>query len=144
MRWILFSILSLCSSVSFSQHTADSLAIMTLIQNDYATYETLDIEAHRKNCTIDYILIENGEIWSIEQEAAYMKSLNEKSKRINQFDKVSVTVERSFAYVVYELKSQITRNNITKNYQWTESVVLRKQSGAWKIALIHSTKVKEW
>lgn len=144
MRLILFPILLLSSSVSFSQHTADSLAIMNLIQNDYATYETLDIEAHRRNCTENYVLIENGEVWSFEQEAAYMKSLNGKSKRINQFDNVSVKVEGSFAYVVYELKSQITRNNTTKNYQWTESVVLRKQSGTWKIALIHSTKVKEW
>lgn len=83
-------------------------------------------------------------VWNFEQEAAYMKSLNGKSKRFNQFDKVSVKIEGFFAYVVYELKSQITRNNVTKNYQWTESVVVSKKTGSWKIALIHSTKVKEW
>ena len=144
MKIIAIVFLLTCSIVSYSQSQADSLAIMNLIQRDYDTYSTLDTEAHRKNCTSDYVLIENGERLSLEQEIGYMKSLSKKASRKNQFDHVVMKVKGNFAYVIYELKSVVTRDGATKNYQWTESVILNRESTGWKLALIHSTKVKEW
>jgi VCBS repeat-containing protein len=144
MKSILLFAVLIYATLSQAQITPDSAAILDLIQRDYRAFASLDSEAHKANCTTDYILIENGEVWNMDRERMYMRSLKEKAVRKDQFSQITIKADGSFAYAVYQLQSAITRKNQTKNYQWTESVVLKKTDAGWKIALIHSTKVKEW
>lgn len=129
---------------SFSQTSTDSLELKNLIQSDYIALGNSDIDAHIKNCAADYILIENGEIWDLKKEIEYMKSKSGlKTIRKDIFDFKSLVIDGLFAYTVYELKSKITRDNVTKSYHWTESVVFRKVNSSWKIQLIHSTRLND-
>jgi hypothetical protein len=102
---------------------------------------TNDIKTHRANCTDDYLLIEDGEIWNMEKEAAYYKQ-NEKRviEREDHFDLNYMKILDNTAYVVYNLRSEITENNKLSQKNWNESVIFRKVDGQWRIALIHSTK----
>ena len=138
MRTILLIIILFSSQDIYSQHNADSIAIVKLLQYDYVALANADIEAYLKYRTKDYLLIENGEIWDLEKEVEYMKSkIGLNTIRIDKFDFKKLYIENSFAYVVYELKSDITRNNETTKYHWTESAILNKIAGEWKIKLIH-------
>ncbi len=124
----------------FSQERNDSTAIVELLKADYKTMVNHDINKHRGYCTDDYILIENGEIWNMEQEAAdYKKKAHRVLDRKDYFDFKFIKILENTAYVVYNLKSDITENNKLTTKRWSESVIFRKTENGWKIALIHST-----
>ena len=103
---------------------------------------TWDINKHRSLCTDDYLLIEDGEIWTMQKEAEhYAKSAQRILSRQDQFDIRFVKVQGNSAYTVYTLKSDITEAGKSITKRWNESVVFRKVQGVWKIALIHSTPI---
>jgi len=131
----------LCSA----QAASDSLAIIELIKADYLALGKDDTVTIRKHCTSDYLLIENGEIWDLSKEIEHIRSMkNKPATRIDKFIYHKVSTEGKSGYAVYELESSITRAGVTNNYKWTESAILKKEKGGWKIQLIHSTKVKQW
>ena len=94
------------------------------------------------NCTSDYTLIEDGEIWSLQKEIEYFKSnAHRVISRVNNFKIHKLTIAGSVAYLIYELKSEIKENGKFSTKAWTETAVFRKVAGKWKIALIHSTTI---
>lgn len=144
MKVILPVILLFISLYAFPQQGNDSTTIVHLLENDYKTMGNWDIETHIANCTSDYLLVENGEIWNMEIERAYYnKNKHRKIDRKDYFDFEHVSITGDMAYAVYGLKSVIIENGQTKNKVWNESAVFRKEKGKWKIALIHSTPVTE-
>ncbi len=142
MRYIFFTIAFLLSLNVFAQNYSDSVAIVHLLKADYGTMMTHDLKKHMEHCTDDYLLIENGEIWNMEKEADwYKKNANRIYDRKDYFDFKFLKILGSTAYIVYDLKSDITENGTLTSKRWTESAVFRKVNGQWKIALIHSTPV---
>ena len=142
MKYSLFCLLILASSKLFSQTSTDSLAIVQLLKNDYKTLETFDIAKHIANCTPDYLLIEDGEIWNLQKEIEYFKSnANRRIVRKDQFTIHTFRLSGNVAYLIYELKSEINENGKISAKNWTESAVFRKSTGKWKIAMIHSTTI---
>jgi predicted enzyme related to lactoylglutathione lyase len=104
---------------------------------------TWNADEHAQNCTADYLLIENGEVWDLPKELEYyhLKS-GTKTTRKDKFQFRNVKVYGNIGYAVYDLQSDIIENGILKNYHWNESVMFRKLNNQWKIALIHSTPAK--
>ena len=131
------------STNAFSQNKNDSAAIVQLLSNDYKTMGNWDIKTHIGNCTENYLLVENGEIWDIKKEAEYY---NQNSNRVidrrDYFDIKYVRVYGDCAYAVYNLRSDITENGNLKVKTWIESAIFRKIKGKWKIELINSTPVE--
>jgi hypothetical protein len=129
----------------FAQYKIDSVAIITLIKEDYKTVGNFDTLQHRRNCTYDYKLVEGAEIWDINREMKYISSKAEsKQLRANEFNFKMVTIYSTTGFTVYELRSTITQQDgSTKNYHWFETAVVKKVSNTWKIALIHSTLIKD-
>jgi hypothetical protein len=63
-------------------------------------------------------------------------------KRTDAFDFRSVKIHSDIAYVVYFLKSEIKDNkNGIRNREWLESAILRRAGIAWRIALLHWTRL---
>lgn len=139
--FFLFLFFATFSLTTFSQNS-DSTEIINLLKNDYKALANLDFEEHIKNCAEDYMLIENGEVWDIKKEIEILFNLKTNSKitRQDQFDFKTIKIDGPYAYAVYELKSEITKNLNTKKYNWTETAIFYKVSEKWKIKLIHSTK----
>ncbi len=138
---LLFSCLLISLHV-FSQDKNDSTAIVKLLVDDYKTMGTWDIKRHTANCTKNYLLIENGEIWNMENESEHYRSNAHRIiDRKDYFDIKYVRVFGNTAYAVYSLKSDIVENGNLRTKNWNESVIFRKLDGNWKIELIHSTPI---
>ena len=144
LRFILTLFLLTVSFLASAQDAKDSMAVVQLIKADYKALGENDVEAHKRHCTADYQLIEEGELWTLEKEIEYM--LSKKGQplvRTDTFQFISVQVKGDMAFVVYDLRSAITRSGTTKHYHWMESAVMVRSNGTWKIRLIHSTKAEE-
>ena|SRR5215831_10419368 len=127
----------------FPQAKNDSTQIIKLLKDDYSTMLTNDIKKHKANCTDDYLLVEDGEIWDMAKEEAYYKSHEGRViERTDNFDFKQIKILGNTAYTVYNLKSDIKSNGELIQKNWNESVIFRKINGEWKIALIHSTPAK--
>ncbi|MBZ5857850.1 nuclear transport factor 2 family protein [Flavihumibacter profundi] len=126
-----------------AQYKADSAKIVTLLEEDYKTLANYDTIKHRLNCTYDYQLVEEGEVWNIDKEIDYISKIAlSKASRTNEFFIRSVKISGSTAYAVYDLRSTITEEGNAKKYRWLESAIFRKVGNRWRIALIHSTRVE--
>ena len=142
MRYILLFFFAFLSVNVFSQGKTDSLAIVQLIIDDYKTMGTWNLKKHIENATERYLLIEKGEILNLKMEGEYFKSnAHRKIDRKDFFNFRYVRINGNFAYVVYNLKSDILENGKLKTWTWIESVIVRKIKGNWKIELIHSTSI---
>lgn len=141
---IIFGLLILSMNAGFAQKADDSLRIVQLIRADYKALGENDTEAHQRNCSPDYQLIEAGDLWTLQKELAYMQSKKgQPSSRTDTFHFVSVQVKGDMGFAVYDLRSAITRSGTTKYYHWMESAVMIRRQEGWKIRLIHSTPVKD-
>ena len=130
------------SAIAFSQKN-DSTTIIQLLKNDYGTLLTKDLKKHISYCTEDYMLIEDGAFWNMEQEAVWFKEdANKVSARKDEFDFKYIRIDGNVAYAVYNLWSDITKDGKLTQKNWNETAIFRKVNGEWKIALIHSTPVK--
>ena len=80
-------------------------------------------------------------IWKLEQEIEYFKANQQIDIiRIDDFEIHTLKIVEDFAYIVYELWSEMEKENVVKKFHWVESAVFRKVNEKWKIELIHSTK----
>lgn len=143
MKQIIFFLLLSYSNPLFAQYKSDSIAIVDLLKADYKTLERFDIQKHVANCTQDYRLIEDGEIWNLQKEIEYFKAnANRSITRKDNFSIQKLTVSGNIAYAIYILRSQISEKNQISTKAWTESAVFHKTTGKWKIAMIHSTTIQ--
>ena len=144
LRSAIFILLLNASCVTVAQDAKDSIAIVQLLKADYKALGENDVESRKRNCTADYQLIEDGELWTLEKEIDFMLSRKGQSlSRADTFHIYSLQVKGDMAYAVYDLRSSITRAGNTRYYHWIESAVFLRSGRDWKIRLIHSTKAKE-
>jgi hypothetical protein len=130
--------------IIFGQQKNDKTTIIQLLKNDYSTMTNMDLKSHLKNCTADYLLIEAGDIWNMEKESKwYTDTANKVDDRKDYFDFKYIRIDGNVAYAVYNLKSDIVKEGKLTQKNWNESTVFRKVNGEWKIALIHSTPIKQ-
>lgn len=142
MKWLICIYCLALSSTTLSQH--DSTEIIRLLKNDYSTMSDLDLKKHKSNCTEDYRLIEAGDIWDMEREAQWYNDPSSKvDARKDQFEIKYIRIDGNMAYAVYNLKSDIVKEGKHIQKNWNESAIFRRVNGEWKIALIHSTPVKQ-
>ena len=142
MKYVLLIIIIFLSCTVFAQNNNDSSAIIQLLKDDYHTMMTHDLEKHKSNCTDDYLLIENGEIWNMEKESEwYKKDASKVYDRKDYFSFRLVNISGNTAYAVYHLQSDFTEKGKLTTKRWNESAVFKKVYDQWKIALIHSTPI---
>ena len=131
------------STIVFAQKN-DTTTIIQLLKSDYGTMLSMDLKKHISNCTGDYLLIEDGDIWNMEKESKWYKdNANKATARKDNFDFKYIRIDGNIAYAVYNLRSDITKDGKLTQKNWNESTIFRKVNGEWKIALINSTPIKE-
>ena len=94
--------------------------------------------------TADITLYEYGQAWNIDTLIMKAVTLNQAAdfKRINTFDFINTTTDKTTAWVTYRLQSAITRDGKQSTVQWLETVVLAKEKKQWKVKHLHSTLIK--
>jgi len=120
----------------------DAAAVQRAIKDSYAAYSGFDEQKYRAMLADDYLLLENGELIDREGDVADMAKPGTGYRRTDEFDFRSVKIDGDFALAVYFLKSEI-HDDIkgARRREWLESAILRRSEGAWRLALLHSTRV---
>jgi ketosteroid isomerase-like protein len=120
----------------------DAAAVQQTIKDNYAAYSGLDEQKYRAMLAADYLLLENGKLIDREGDIASMAKAGTGYRRTDEFDFRSVKIDGDFAYAVYFLKSEIHDDNMgTRQREWLESAILSRSEGAWRMALLHSTRI---
>jgi hypothetical protein len=105
-------------------------------------YSDRDKNKYRALLSRDYLLLENGEIFDAEKDISLMPTPDSDYQRKDSFDFRTVSSRENDAYAVYFLKSDIKdKKDGSRTRQWLESVILRREQGQWRIALLHSTSI---
>ena len=119
-------------------------AVQQAIRNSYAAYSGFDEQKYRGTTTEDYLLLEHGELIDRDGDVASMAKPGIGFRRTDEFDFRSVKVDGTFAYAVYILTSEIFDDiKGSRHREWLESAILRRDKGAWRLALLHSTRISE-
>jgi len=117
-----------------------------IVVDYYKVYYTdLDRRKYRSMLTDDYVLLENGDIISLEKDISLMPTPQDDYQRKDTFDFRSVKIQKDIAYLVYFLKSDIRdKQEGARQREYLESMILRRDSGgSWRVALLHSTKLSK-
>lgn len=96
--------------------------------------------------TKDFLLLENGEVWTNDSIAKYLnKAILEKPNptRINTIEIIEIKVANKTAWVAYH--NYATFSNDTKivyKAHWLESATAILTDKGWKLEMLHSTPIK--
>jgi len=102
-----------------------------------------DSKGMRADVTQDFMLLENGEFWTMDTlEARLSKPKPEGYVRTNAFDFRQTTIRKNMAWTYYWNRAAIQSKNQTRTVQWLESAILLRRKGIWKMILMHSTPKK--
>lgn len=139
--------LAIAATMSTGALEADDLSELKRVAVDYYKiyYIDLDKAKYRSMLTDDYLLLENGEIISLEKDISLIPTPQDDYHRTDTFDFRSVKIDKDVAYLVYFLKSNIRdKQEGARQREYLESMILRRGGdGTWRVALLHSTKLSK-
>jgi hypothetical protein len=118
----------------------DDPEILKKILIDYFDgIKTRDLGKLNSLTTTDFILFENGKIWTNDS----LVKLNPKVKSFEgkwTLDNMKVNVDETSGDVVYFNHGDFVFNDtIKREVDWLESATFRKVEGEWKMNFLHST-----
>ena len=136
----LFFILS--TQFSFAQ-TSEKAEVQQVITRFFDALSVTNIPQMKSEVSDDFILLENGEIWTIDTLANKIsRPKPEGYLRQNSFDFIETKIEKNRAYVYYKNKAEISSKTRNATIKWLESAILRKEKGRWRMEFMHSTPMK--
>jgi ketosteroid isomerase-like protein len=90
--------------------------------------------------TEDVVIVEDGPVLPLDAFLDAIRKLEKKEATITyELSDIEMTVEGAIAWGTYTNRGVAEMGPRRQRIRWTESVVLRKEAGAWKIAMLHST-----
>jgi ketosteroid isomerase-like protein len=115
-------------------------SVENAIRAYYAIWEAREDARYRTLVTEDYILLENGKPMTLDEDVMMMPEQG--SQRTDRFDFRATRIVGDAAYAHWFLDStMVDKKGVRTERRWLESGVLRRSGGAWKVALLHSTKI---
>jgi len=135
-------ILLLFTQFSFAQ-TPEKVEVQQVITRFFDALSVANIPQMKAEVSDDFILLENGEIWTIDTLANKIsRPKPEGYLRQNFFDFLTTKIDKNRAFVYYKNKAEISSKTRNATIKWLESAILRKEKGRWRIELLHSTPMK--
>jgi hypothetical protein len=136
----LFVLLS--TQFSFAQ-TSEKAEVQQVITRFFDALSVANIPLMKAEVSDDFILLENGEIWTIDTLANKIsRPKPEGYLRQNSFDFVSTKIDKNRAWIYFKNKAEITSKTRNVTIKWLESVIFRKEKGRWRMEFMHSTPMK--
>jgi ketosteroid isomerase-like protein len=125
----------------------ETAAIKAVLTDFFETFTHPDIKYFDRNCSPDFQLIENGEIWERKEIQAYVDKMTSQPltfERTNQFDFIKVKINKNTAWVNYYNTATIKslKDGSVKKKEWIESIILEKTKGKWIIQQMHNSVKK--
>ncbi len=121
----------------------DDPEILKKILTDYFDgIKTQDLEKLNSLTTIDFVLFEDGVIWT-NDSLVTIKEKFSSFKGAWKFDNIRVNIDGSSGDIVYFNHGDFVFNDTIKmKIDWLESATFRKVDGKWKMNFLHSTVKK--
>ena len=101
-----------------------------------------DYQAMRNACSSDYILLEDGIYWSVEDHINFLKPFEGKASITYNFYDVKQSIDGPVAWRTHRNVADATIDGKPMNFEWLESAVFHRQNNEWKLAVLHSTPAK--
>jgi ketosteroid isomerase-like protein len=126
--------------------SSDEIAIKALVQNSFDDiFSNYDHNKLTEYYTEDFLLLEHGEIWTIDTVKNYLQKASQRQDRpirTNSFQFIKTKIKGKRAWVAYHNYATITKNYVVlTELHWLESAELIKTKTGWKMELLHSTRV---
>ena len=134
--------LLLVTQFSFAQ-TPEKVEVQQVITRFFDALSVANIPQMKAEVLDGFILLENGEIWTIDTLANKIsRPKPEGYLRRNSFDFLETKIDKNRAWIYYKNKAEITSKTRNATIKWLESAILRKEKGRWRMELMHSTPMK--
>lgn len=139
----MFLLFTITSLTSYAQNVAEKNLIEGTVIKFFDAIADLDDSTMKAELTSDFTLIEHGLVWNADSLINHLKPLRGKQvTRINKLDFTKTEQQGDVAWVYYFNTAELKLGEKKKTVKWLESAVLVKQSGKWRIKLLHSTDLK--
>ena len=138
---IVFALIFLSVGVFvFAQNQVSTPVVQKVVTDFFEALSLKETEKMASYCTQDFLLLENGEQWTMDSLKSHLSSpVPSDYKRLNSFVFFNSRISNKQATLHYINNANITANGKHFKIQWLESVGLIKEHGAWKIQWMHST-----
>jgi hypothetical protein len=123
--------------------TPEQRKVQQVIHQIFESFSERSIEKMEGSVTTDINILEDGKVWTLDTIRLYFqKRLPADFKRINSFEFLRTEVHQTMGFVSYYNTASIHSNNKDVTVKWLESAVLVKEQEAWKIKMLHSTRIQ--
>lgn len=120
----------------------DPQILKTVLRNYFDGIKNRDIKKLNEVTTNDFVLFEDGKVWSNDSLINSLSSLTS-FKGDWKFDNMKVNVDNSSGDIIYYDHGDFILNDTIKmSLNWIESATFRKIDGKWKMNFLHSTEKK--
>lgn len=139
---ILILILLLLSNIVFGQGISEQRKVQEVVINLFEALSENNLIKMQTYMTPDIKILEHGVIWNMDTIVALTRKPRPANfRRINTIDFFQTEVTNNFAFVAYNNRADISSSNGERKVTWLESAVLVRESGEWKVKMLHSTRV---
>ena len=138
---LIFLSFILCGS---ARAQSDEAAIKQSITKLFDGLSLLDEATIRGELTEDFQLLEDGLVWNTDSLVNALKDIDKTTfSRVNRFEFLNIEQKGNVAWVSYFNDADISVKDRKFKLKWLESAVLLKTRNRWKIAFLHSTKLRQ-
>ncbi|WP_444909170.1 nuclear transport factor 2 family protein [Microbulbifer sp. TRSA005] len=138
MRNIVFTLMLFVLTIGNAQAQEKPEAFKT-IENLLNYLSDVDHERMRDTVTESFLLLEHGEVWTIEDLIKVAKPSD--TVRTNYFSIIDFDEKPDLVTINYWNKANFAKKNESQDVYWLESAILKKVKGRWLISQLHSTRL---
>lgn len=133
-----------------AEETSPEQAIQQLVIDAFdEVWSALDTNSLARLHTDDFLLLENGEVWTNDSIINYQRSamvgmIEQGYQRTNRMTFLTTESSGDLAWTTYHNYGTWTvGQDTTGQAHWLESAVAVKTAEGWKLKMLHSTRVEE-
>jgi SnoaL-like domain len=136
--------LAFVAGCQLSRESEDEAAgVRSGLDRFFAAISRFDYDGLRAAGTADYVLVEDGLVWNMDSLVATVQGLQKDGLRITYaLEDLHPRIAGSVAWTTYRNRGILSGPKGADTLRWVESAVFRKEDGVWKLALLHSTRVR--
>lgn len=130
------------TNIVLAQSPSEDQKVQDVVVSFFEGLSERNMEKMQECTTPDFTILEHGVIWNIDTLVAFAgRPVPAGFKRINTFDFFQTEVRKDMAFVSYRNKADISKPGEQRTVQWLESAVFVKEGKAWKMKMLHSTRL---
>lgn len=113
-----------------------------VLQSYFDGISAFDYQKMRDACSPDYLLFEDGTIWTVEDHINFLQPIEGMGIISYSFQDARKTIDGNVAWITHRNIAEAIMQGNPVHFEWIESAILRKMDSGWKMVLLHSTTVK--